>query len=169
MKTRKSIHEMSNTIITNPLDITNRPFFKVFSLPIWLAVVMSISLGFVTKPVRAENTGTEDVHPGYRYIKPEGAASTTGSASQGTKDSSTATDTGAKKTNPEEQAKKPNKNASAATTDLSIKDSSTEKRAGVEKTTSGDQSSQIDRKIEPVTKPTDGKGVYPTFCLLYTS
>ena len=154
---------MSNTIITNPLDITNRPFFKVFSLPIWLAVVMSISLGFVTKSVRAENTGTEDVHPGYRYIKPEGAASTTGSASQGTNESSAAKETGAKKTNPDEQAKKPNANTSAATTDLSTKDSSTEKCAGAEKTTSGDQSSQIDRKIEPVTKPTDGKGVYPTF------
>ena len=116
-----------------------------------------------TKPVRAENTGTEDVHPGYRYIKPEGAASTTGSASQGTKESSAAKETGAKKTNPEEQAKKSNENASAATTDLSTKDSSTEKCAGAEKTTSGDQSSQIDRKIEPVTKPTDGKGVYPAF------
>ena len=163
MKTRKSIHEMSNIIITNPLDVTNRQLIKFFSLPILLAVVMSISLGFVTKPVRAENTGTEDVHPGYRYIKPEGAASTTGSASQGTKDSSTATDTGAKKTNPEEQAKKPNENASAATTDLSIKDSSTEKCAGAKKTTSDDKNSQIDRKIEPVTKPTDGKGLFPTF------
>ena len=96
MKTRKSIHEMSNTIITNPLDITNRPFFKVFSLPIWLAVVMSISLGFVTKSVRAENTGTEDVHQGYRYIKPKGAENTAGSASQGTKESSAAKDTNAK-------------------------------------------------------------------------
>ena len=163
MKTRKSIHEMSNTIITNPLDVTNRPFFKVFSLPIWLAVVMSISLGFVTKPVRAENTGTEDVHPSYRYIKPEGVATSSGSASQGTKESSAAKETGAKKTNPDEQAKKPTANTSAATTDLSTKDSSTEKCAGAEKTTSGDQSSQIDRKMEPVTKPTDGKGVYPTF------
>ena len=97
MKTRKSIHEMSNTIITNPLDVTNRPFFKVFSLPIWLAVVMSISLGFVIKPVRAENTGTEDVHPGYRYIKPEGVATSSGSASQGTKESSAAKETVSRK------------------------------------------------------------------------
>jgi hypothetical protein len=88
---------------------------------------MSISLGFVTKPVWAENTGTEDVHRGYRYIKPEGAATTTGNASQGTKESSAAKDTGAKKTNP------------------------------------GDQNSQIDRKIEPVSNPADGKGLFPTF------
>jgi len=127
MKTGKTTHEMSKTIDSNPLNETNRQLIKFFSLPILLAVVLSISLGFVTKPVRAENTGTEDVHPGYRYIKPEGAAATTGSASQGTKDSST------------------------------------EKCAGAEKTTSGDQNSQIDLKIEPVTKPTDGKGVYPTF------
>ena len=161
MKTGKTNYKMFNTIDSNPLDVTNRPFFKIFSLPIWLAIVMSISLGFVTKPVRAENT--EDVHPGYRYIKPEGVATSSGSASQGTKESSAAKETGAKKTNPDEQAKKPNANTSAATTDLSTKDSSTEKCAGAKKTTSGDQSSQIDRKIEPATKPTDGKGVCPTF------
>jgi hypothetical protein len=163
MKTGKTTHQMPNTIDSNPLNETNRQLIKFFSLPIGLVVVMSISLGFVTKPVRAENTGTEDAHPGYRYIKPEGAASTTGSSSQGTKESSAAKETGAKKTNPEEQPKKPNENASAATTDLSIKDSSKEKCAGAEKTTSGDQRSQTDQKIEPVTKPTDGKGVYPTF------
>jgi hypothetical protein len=43
------------------------------------------------------------------------------------------------------------------------KDSSTEKTTGAENSTSGEQNSQIDRKIEPVTKPADGKGVYPTF------
>ena len=163
MKTRKPIHEVSNTINMNPLDVTNLNIFKIFSVPIWLAVVMSISLGFVTKPVRAENTGTEDVHQGYRYIKPKGVENTTGSASQGTKESLAAKDTGAKKTNPGELAKRPNENASAATTNLSTKDSSTEKCAGAEKTTSDDQNSQIDRKIEPVSKPADGKGVFPTF------
>ncbi|WP_340124214.1 hypothetical protein [Methylobacter svalbardensis] len=83
---------------------------------------MNISLGFVTKPVQAENTGSEDVHRGYRYIKPEGVATTAGSASQSTKASSAAKDTGAQKTNPDEQAKRPNENASAATTNLSTKD-----------------------------------------------
>ncbi|MDD5322474.1 MAG: EF-hand domain-containing protein [Methylococcales bacterium] len=96
MKTRKTIHAVSNAINTNPLDITNLHFFKIFSLPIWLAVVMSISLGFVTKPVKAESTGTEGVHPGYRYIKPKGVENTTGSASQGTKESPAAKDTNIK-------------------------------------------------------------------------
>ena len=118
MKTGKTIHEMSNVINANPLEVTDRQLFNLFSLPIWAAIAMSISLGSVTQTARAENTGTEDVHRGYKYIEPE---------VQGTKDSST------------------------------------EKTTGVENPTSGEQNSQIDRKIEPVTKPTDGKGVYPTF------
>ena len=117
MKTEKNIHEMSNVINANPLDVTDRQLFKFFSLPIWAAIAMSISLGSVTQTARAENTGSEEGHRGYKYIEPV----------QGTKDSST------------------------------------EKTAGVENATSGEQNSQIDRKIEPVTKPTDGKGVYPTF------
>jgi hypothetical protein len=96
MKTRKTLHEESNTININQLDVANLHFFKIFSLPIWLAVVMSISLGFVTKPVKAESTGTEGVHPGYRYIKPKVVENTTGSASQGTKESSAAKDTNTK-------------------------------------------------------------------------
>jgi hypothetical protein len=96
MKTGKTIPQMSNTINSNPLNETNRQLIKFFGLPILLAVVMSISLGFVTKPLRAENTGIKDAYPGYRYITPKGVASTIGSASQGTKDHSTATDTGAK-------------------------------------------------------------------------
>jgi hypothetical protein len=43
------------------------------------------------------------------------------------------------------------------------KDSSSEKTADVEKVISSEQNLQTDRKIEPVTKPTDGKGIYPTF------
>ena len=77
-----------------------------------------ISLGSVTQTARAENTGTEDFHRGYKYIEPQ---------VQGTKDSST------------------------------------EKTTGAENSTSGEQNSQIDRKNEPVTKPADGKGIYPTF------
>jgi len=118
MKTGKTINEMSNAINANPLEVTNRQLFKFFSLPIWVAIAMSISLGSVTQTARAENTGSEESHRGYKYIEPE---------VQGTKDSST------------------------------------EKTTGVENSISGEQNSQIDRKIEPVTKPTDGKGVYPTF------
>jgi len=114
MKTGKNNHEMSNVINANPLEVTNRQLFKFFSLPIWVAI--AISLGSVTQTARAENTGSEEVQRGYKYIEPE---------VQGTKDSST------------------------------------EKTTGVENSISGEQNSQIDRKIEPVTKPTDGKGVYP--------
>ena len=96
MKTKKTIYKVSNTINSNQLDVTNLLFFKIFSLPIWVAVVMIISLGFVTKPVKAESTGTEGVHPGYRYIKPKGVENTTGSASQGTKESPAAKDTNTK-------------------------------------------------------------------------
>jgi len=159
MKTRKIIHEMSNGINTNQLDVTNLQFSKIFCLPIWVAVVMSISLVFVTKSVRAENTGTEEVHPNYRYIPYKGPANTTDTASQGTKESSAAKDTEAKKTDLGEQIKKPNEEAPSATTNVSTKESSTEKCAGVEKTTSGDQKSQTD----PVSKPADGKGALPTF------
>lgn len=123
MKTRKTIPEVSNTINTNQLDAINLDLSKIFSLPIWVAVVMIISLGFVTKPVKAENTGTEEVHRGYRYVKPKGVENTAGSVSQGTKESSAAKDTNAKDS------------------------------------TSGDQNSQI----EPVSKPADGKGLFPTF------
>ena len=116
MKTEKNIQEMPNVMNPNPLEVTNRQLFKLPSLPIWVAI--AISLVSVTQTARAENTGTEGVHRGYKYIEPE---------VQGTKDSST------------------------------------EKTTGVENPTSGEQNSQIDRKIEPVTKPTDGKGIYPTF------
>ncbi len=163
MKTAKTTHQTSNPIDSKPLNETNRQLSKYFNLPILLGVVMITSLGFATQPVRAENTGAENAHPGYRYIKPKGVDSTTGSAGQGTKDSSTATDTGTKKTNPAEQAKKPNEDASEVTADLSAKDSSTEKSEGAKKTTSDDQNAQIDQKAEPVAKPKDGKGAFPTF------
>jgi hypothetical protein len=127
MKTGNTIHEMSNVINANPLEVANRQMFKFFSLPICLAIAMSICLGSVIQTARAENSGTEGGHRGYKYIKPEGVGTTTGTATQVTKDSST------------------------------------EKTAGAENSTSGDQNSQINRKIEPVNKPTDGKGLYPTF------
>jgi hypothetical protein len=118
MKTEKNTHEMSNAIATKTLEVSDRQLFKFSSLPIWVAIAMSVSLGSVAQTAKAENTGSEEGHRGYKYIEPE---------VKGTKDSST------------------------------------EKTAGVENATSGEQNSQTDRKIEPVTKPTDGKGIYPTF------
>ncbi len=118
MKTEKNIHEMSNALTANPLEVTDRQLFNFFSLPIWVAIAMIISFGSIAQTARAENTGNEEVHRGYKYIEPE---------VKGTKDAST------------------------------------EKTAGDENATSDEQNSQIDQKMEPVTKPTDGKGVYPTF------
>jgi len=84
MNTRKTTHQVSNTINTDPLDLTNLHFFNLFSLPICLFVI-GISLNFVTTSVKAEATETENVHRGYRYIPYEGATNKTESASQGTK------------------------------------------------------------------------------------
>lgn len=84
MKTDKNINEMSNAINAAPSKATVRQWFNFFSLPIWTAIAMSISLGTVTQTARAEKTA-------------------------------------------------------------------------------GAQNSPIDRKNEPVTKPTDGKGALPTF------
>ena len=76
MNTRKTIHQVSNTINTDPLDLTNLHFFNLFSLPICLLVI-GFSLNFVTTSVKAETTGTVDVHRGYRYIPYEGTTTTT--------------------------------------------------------------------------------------------
>ena len=121
MKTEKNIHEMSNVINANPLEVTNRQLFKFFSLPIWVAIAMSISLGSVTQTARAENTGTEGVHRGYQYIEPKLKALKT------------------------LQQKKLQVLKNPPTSGRTLK-------------------IQLgDRKIEPVTKPTDGKGLFPTF------
>ena len=96
MKIEKTIHEMSNAITANPLEVINRQLFKFFTLPIWVAIAVSISLGSVIQTARAENTGSEGGHRGYRYIKPIVEESTAGSASQGIKESSPAKVTNAK-------------------------------------------------------------------------
>ncbi|MGZ8543486.1 MAG: hypothetical protein ACXWVZ_06270 [Kaistella sp.] len=253
MKTKKTIHEVFNTINTDQLDVKNLHFFKIFSLPVWLAVVISISLGSVAKPVRSETTGTEDVQRNYRYIKPKGVENKAETASQGTKESASAKATEAKKTNqgkqaatsgaggPEKNANQPAKETSGAMGEMeeakktppaeqakspstvTTKETSAEKCPGAEKTTSGtqttpsggnvgqeskesspasvkesgsqapapgnpttntgqspqqmtpsatstspgstsgDQKPQIDQKMEPVSKPADGKGALPTF------
>ncbi|MGZ4954779.1 MAG: hypothetical protein ACXV8Q_06670 [Methylobacter sp.] len=100
MKTKKVIHEISDTINMDSLDPTNFHLFKLFSLPIWL-VIITISLSFVTKSVRA---GTEDMHHYFRYVPYEGPKSTTGTDSQRPKQSSGANDADAKKANAAEQA-----------------------------------------------------------------
>jgi mannose-6-phosphate isomerase-like protein (cupin superfamily) len=57
MKTEKNIHKMSNAITANPLEVTARQLFNFFSLPIWVAIAMSISLGSITQTARAEEKG----------------------------------------------------------------------------------------------------------------
>lgn len=101
MKTRKFIRKISYAINPSPKDATNRQSFKSFSLPIWVAFAMSISLSFVTNPVRAETTGTEDIQ---HYMKPQGIENTVGRAHQNTKESSAAKAAVVKKTNQGEHA-----------------------------------------------------------------
>ena len=57
MKTGKTTHQMPNTIDSNPLNETNRQLIKFFSLPIWVAIAMSICLGSVTQTARAKERG----------------------------------------------------------------------------------------------------------------
>jgi hypothetical protein len=73
MKTRETIPEIASTSNTDPLHL-----FKIFSLPVWL-VIISVSLSFVSKPVRA---GMEDIHPYYRYVPYEGPGGAAGTAGQ---------------------------------------------------------------------------------------
>jgi hypothetical protein len=84
MKIKKSIHEIPDILDMNQLDLAKLQLFKIFSLPIWL-VIITISLGFVSKSVRA---GTEDIQLYYRYVPYEGPASTTGTSGQRPKQSS---------------------------------------------------------------------------------
>ncbi|MDP1663827.1 MAG: hypothetical protein Q8L79_01780 [Methylobacter sp.] len=93
MKIKKNIYEISDVIKVNPLDQTNLNFFKIFSLPLWL-VIISISLGFASKSVRA---GTEDADLYYRYVPYQGPSSATGTGSQTPKQSSGASETEVKK------------------------------------------------------------------------
>lgn len=79
MKIKKLIHEISDAISINELDLTNLHFFKFFSLPIWL-VIISISLSFVSKSVRA---GTEDIQQYFRYVPYEGPGSTSQTTTAG--------------------------------------------------------------------------------------
>jgi hypothetical protein len=202
MKTSKTNYKISSDINSDRLDVSIIGIANSFSLPIWLAIAVTVSIGFVTKPVRAENTGSEDIQ---HYMQPQGVESTSG------------------------KVKKPSEHASSEATGLSDKKASTEKCKGADKITSGgqkinseetqgssenvgqetkesssaivkesnrqvltpgsqapnigqntkqmplamdqkaensissNQNSQVDKKIDPVSKPADGKGKLPTF------
>ncbi|MGZ8222072.1 MAG: hypothetical protein ACXWT0_10530 [Methylobacter sp.] len=100
MKIKKIIHEIPDAISINESGLTNLHFLKIFSLPIWL-VIISISLSFVSKSVRAE---TEDIQQYARYVPYEGPTSTVGTAGQSPKQSSGANEAEAEKTRTGEQA-----------------------------------------------------------------
>jgi len=55
MKIRKTTNAMFNHLNTKQLYVTDEHLLKKVSLPVCLAIVMSISLGFVTQSVRAES------------------------------------------------------------------------------------------------------------------
>ncbi|WP_174625780.1 EF-hand domain-containing protein [Candidatus Methylobacter favarea] len=100
MKTKKIIHEASNSIKIDRLEVRSLQFFKIFTLPVWVAIVITIGLGSIAKPVRSQTAGTEDVKRNYRYIKPQGVENKTETGNSGTKKSTSAkTADEAKKTN----------------------------------------------------------------------
>ncbi len=111
MKTKKIIHEVSNTLAINPLEPTDLPSYKATGLPFGL-VIMSIGLSLISQAVSA---GTEHIHPYYRYIPYQGPSNTTGTGSQQQpKASGGAGDSEAKKTNKEEQTTSPGGKAETA-------------------------------------------------------
>ncbi|MDD5580430.1 MAG: hypothetical protein PHY16_14265 [Methylobacter sp.] len=132
MKTKKDTHEVSIAINMKRLDATNHQFFKISTLPVWLAIAISIGLGFA-KSVNAQNTGSEDVHRNYRYIKPEGVENKAGSSSQGTKESSTVKETGAKKTKQGDQTTTSGPSGSTGKANQTTQESSGKKDEEVKK------------------------------------
>jgi hypothetical protein len=79
MKTSITSHKISIDINPNWLGESTRKIAKSLSLPMWLAIAVTCNLGFVTKPVRAENTGAEDIQ---HYMQPQGVLSPSGKVLQ---------------------------------------------------------------------------------------
>jgi hypothetical protein len=101
MNTKKTIYEMSKAINTRPLVLTKQPLFNRVYLPIYLTVAISLSLGLVTKPVKAETAGAEDIQH-YRNANTPGIENTAGKGHQST-NVSVSKDSGAKKISRSEQ------------------------------------------------------------------
>ncbi len=182
MKTKKIIHEVSNTLAINPLEPTDLPSYKATGLPFGL-VIMSIGLSLISQAVSA---GTEHIHPYYRYIPYQGPSNTTGTGSQQQpKASGGAGDSEAKKTNKEEQTTSPGGKAetaapTAGTPSEQVKQTHpAEQKAGEangaatankseEKTSSGEskagsaESATTEQKISPVKKSEKDSGEFPS-------
>ncbi|MEQ1620962.1 MAG: hypothetical protein ABL919_06120 [Methylococcales bacterium] len=149
MKTTKNIIAVSNTINADQIDITQFNFFRNARLPSLLAA-MTLSLSFISSTVNAEATGTQDVKKGYRYIEYKGVANTTGTTNQ---DASESKDV-PKTTGPNSQ--EPNDSHSAKDSDVKTTDH------GGSITNSG-ANEKGENSAQPVSKPTDGKGKFPSF------
>jgi hypothetical protein len=149
MKTTKNIVAVSNTRDTDRIDITQFNFLRNARLPSLLAA-MTISLSFISSTVNAEATGTQDVKKGYRYIEYKGAANTTGTANQEASESK-----GVPKTaGPNSQ--EPNDSHPAMDSDAKTTDHG-------ESITNSGANKNGENTAQPVSKPTDGKGKFPSF------
>ena len=88
----------------------------------------------------------------------DGAA---GKTKQAAKETTTEKCAGAK--NAVSDAQVPTPDSQTTNTDQNAQQTTLAKGIKAEKSPSSDKTSQVDRKIEPVSKPTDGKGQLPTF------
>jgi len=149
MKTTKNIVAVSNTINADQIDITQFNFFRNARLPSLLAA-MTLSLSFISSTVNAEATGTQDVKKGYRYIEYKGVANTTGTTNQDVSESKAVPKT----TGPNSQ--EPNDSHSAKDSDVKTTD-----HGGA--TTNSGANEKGENSAQPVSKPTDGKGKFPSF------
>jgi EF hand len=86
---------------------------------------------------------------------------TDGKPKQVAKETTTEKCAGAK--NAASKAQAPTPDSQSTNTDQNVQQTTLAKDIKPEKSPSGDKTSQVDRKIEPVSKPADGKGKLPTF------
>ena len=189
MKTKPVFPQISHAINPNQHDVTNQQSYKSFYLPIGVAFAMNIGLSFIANPVRAETNGGENIQ---HYMNPQMMENTAGRASQNSKESPAVSDVWAKKTNQGEHASNSSAVGTDGMHKKVAKKSTTEKCEGFKNTASNvqattpisqnsiktnlakvmkpensnsddHQSYQMDHKIDPVSKPADGKGKLPTF------
>lgn len=191
MKTRKIIPPMANAIKPNQLDTTNQQSNKGCFPPMGLALAISVSLSVVANPICAETHGTEDIQhymnpqssensvekanqidkgspatAAKKTNQGESAISSgtdvpAGKAQQAAHETSTEKCMDGKKAISETQA--PSTSNHATNTNQNIQPTTLAKDVKPENSPSDDKTTQVDRKIEPVLKPADGKGKLPFF------
>lgn len=161
MKTNKTTHEMPYLLNTHQLVKKHLSLPDNACLQFCLAVIIGVGFGFETAPVKAENNKELDIQ---HYMETQSLENTAMKSIQNTKKANPAKNI--EVTYQQGPAIKSDTKGNLENTDQATKQTLSEmKCAETEKTSSVDipQQSQVDRKIEPVIKPADGKGKLPTF------